>query len=1174
MAKPVNQILLPNGESRTLPKAENQMTKEDWDQFFSETDSYLSQPKTNTILLPNGANKVLPKPENQMSPDDWKLFFNETDQYLANNPTITPPIKPDPNVVQRQNAGTMMSIMAGDTDPNQLRVERPSDRIAYQGARRQASQQQDLENRITSAQQQLPAINEKINSFRDQNGSINQRAMLDAVNSELSNGGDADWFFKWYPANVSLNKMISDVALDEFQKNAIMGIRGTRANSPQNRYASIINRDAQLRDAGNPGAIQDIFSKTPSVLPPKESEVEDIPEVIRSPLADISGAFSGDRSMFDVPITTAFAMAADDPGKIDILDKKLGPFSQFFEYNLDPRGAVQVYAKKGLQQAVADYEKSNPPTDFYQSVDLNSLKQIQDGSHFYINRPGASRQDFAEFVGSLPTQVATAIPAAKLIKGGGMLFSALRGGLSGSSGSVLQDVIAQGMGSNEDVSLTRAILGGIGGSAGDVIGSAPLRRVTRSLNNKNPERVLEKLFDKNGDITPYLQGKLTSLEQGLSKDEIANLGPEYVAKLRQNLLDSSGDIKQAVNLTDSQMTDVPLTIGQMTRNPLYSARERQAANGMFGDKYADLMNENLQKQQQAFRSAGENQLAKYNTSLEEQPADILAGVRDQLASQESSMMGQKNKLYLDVKDNMKSDNPLTFRGNVLYEMRKGIGDYLRDEGDVIRDIAPRSFDALDKVDDIIRDLAEHPTSGISKKMIREKAPELNDKEVEEIYKDAIAMTKGQARFTLGDRRLRSLTPEEQDMLVREELMERIGGNIVSPDDVKGVLAALSHSELKRIADKINIPLGVGGTVPNRPIKRYAEKTDMFNDLVKQMQNFSGHIQEVSYADLSKIGNNIRNLRFSNPTPADLTHLGRIQKIYDDVVENKVADNIVSGDPLVIEKHRAARQAAKEHAHIFGRDSFLNKLLQHTSKIINPKDPETKIIYELDAEKAAKTILNLEGTGLRSQASDYVSKLVDLGNLRPKFKPQLDLVKGALINNMWRQSINKSMKEAGEIPFINGASLSNNIWKTLRENKTTFNKLFNREEMGELHKLARIASAIGVPVRGTANPSGSGHLFEQLIKRLPVIGRLTALVTQALPNFLGGISKKSLSFADKPLIKGVRVARPEAIDPLFGAAVSDMGSKKATERDIRKHRRVNNPTGISDEFLEELQRMGQ
>jgi len=1088
-------------------------------------------------------------------------------------PDVIPPMKPDPNVVRRQNAGAIMAMMAGDTDPNQLRVERPSDRIAYQGSKREASLAQAAVDRESEQKLRNQAANQLIKPIGDQlkpfynNGMLDKRALLDYVENELKTGNSPDWFFQWYPQNIPIQRLMQDASLEERSNNPLGGKR----LSDNQRYASILSRDNQLSENGYLGSMGELRQPLPEQDAPP---VEDIPEIIRSPLADISGAFSGDRSMFDVPITTAFAMAADDPGKIDILDKKLGPFSQFFEYNLDPRGAVQVYAKKGLQQAVADYEKSNPPTDFYQSIDLNSLKQIQDGSHFYINRPGASRQDFAEFVGSLPTQVATAIPAAKLIKGGGLLFSALRGALSGSTGSALQDVVAQGMGSNEDVSLTRAIFGGIGGASGDVIGSIPSRNIARRLNNRNPENILGKLFDNNGDIKPYLQNRLTALDQGLSKDEIANLGPEYIAKLRQNLLDSSGNIKQAVNITDSQMTGVPITIGQMTRNPLHSIRERQAANGVFGDKYAEIMNENLQKQQQALRATGEAQLARYNTSLEDQPADILAGVRDQFADHESSMMVKKNKLYQDVKNDMNSENPLTFRGNVLYELRENISNYLRNDQNMTRDIVPKSFGALDTVDNIIREVVEHPTSGISRKMIREKAPELSNKEVEDIYQDAVAMTKGQARFTLGDKRLRSLTSEEQDMLIREELMEKIGGNIVSPDDVKGVLAALSHSELKRIADKINIPLGVGGTVPNRPIKRYAEKTDMFNDLVRQMRDFSGHIQEVSYADLSKIGNSIRNLRFSNPTPADLTHLGRIQRIYDDVVEDKVVDNIVSGSPLTIEAHRAARQAAKEHAHIFGKDSFLNKLLERTSKIINPENPEVKAIYELDAEAAAKVIFNLEGTGLKSQASDYVNKLIDLGDLRPKFKPQLEKVKGALINNLWHQSINKSMKEAGEIPFINGASLSNNIWKTIRSNKTTFNKLFNREEMGELHKLARIASAIGVPVRGTANPSGSGHLFEQLIKRLPVIGRLTSLVTQALPNFLGGISKKSLSFADKPLIKGVRWARPEAIDPLFGAAVSDMGSKKATERDIRKHRRVNNPTGLSDEFLEELQRMGQ
>ena len=229
------KVLLPNGEQKETPKPQDQMTPDDWKAFFAETDSYLSnaKPAQETVMIPGGETRPLPKPQNQMTSDDWKQFFHETDNYIANRKLEVPPVKPDIEAIQRQRA---IDQFTGQQQP-EVREARPSDSIAYQGFKQNVASNADAANRAKQAISELPNINDKINSFRDQNGAINQRALLDAVNEELKSGGNADWFFKWYPANMSLDKMIGDVALDDFHRN---GPGGGRANSAANRAALII----------------------------------------------------------------------------------------------------------------------------------------------------------------------------------------------------------------------------------------------------------------------------------------------------------------------------------------------------------------------------------------------------------------------------------------------------------------------------------------------------------------------------------------------------------------------------------------------------------------------------------------------------------------------------------------------------------------------------------------------------------------------------------------------------------------------------------------------------------------------------------------------------------------------------------------------------------------------
>jgi len=1153
-------IKLPDGTTRTF---DSSMSDEAIDaQLRTEWSQKQQTAKPSRVVaFPDGSTHEFAP---DASDDDVHATMSQIWSQRQSNPGAVdvPPVKPDIQAIEKKRA---MQALIGD---GQQRTERPSDRLAFQGLKREADLQRDLAMRTQAAQQQVHGITAQIEKFRRPDGVVDKRAMLDAVNEELANGGQADWFFKWYPANTSLDAMIGDVALEDTQRNMQAGVRGTRAGSAQSRYAPILNRDKQLREQGYSGAIQDIFSDHPSVLPDAEPENEDYQELIRSPLANLKGALSPDANMFNVPLTAGLMFSADDAGKVDILDKKVGPFSEFFNYNLGPKGEIQVSVRKGFESALNDYEKNHPADNFDQTIDFDSLRQVRDGQTFYVNRPGASRQDFTDFLGSIPTQIATAIPAGKIIKGGGLLVSAARGALSGSTGSIFQDIIAKNMGSNEDVSMERAIAGGVGGSLGDMASALRLR--PGNLSRRQQEDLISSLFKEDGTPTDQLGKDLLRLNQGLDEESLTALGPQYMGRLRDNLLGTQGDLGQAVRLTDAEDLGVPLTQGQLSRNRLRASTERQAGNGLFGDAKEELVTANTKAQQEALMGAGEKQLNSFGTSLTEHPVDIIENSRGILDRIEKGMRDHKDDVYDRIKmANLSEDNPLVLKGSALYDLRRNISNYLKKKENSTRYISPDSFQALDAVDDVIRDVAEAPGSGISRKMIKDRAPHLPERDIDQLVSDFAYVTKKKTGDRLGDENLRRITREEQNALLKDALKSKGINPTIAPQDIRRIIESIPDEKLKEFAKNFSAPLGVGGKVPNRPVKEYAERTDRFAELVDELTDSAANVQEVSYADLSKIGDRIRQLyRKSEPRSPDRVHLGQIQRMHEDLVENKVSDYVISGDPALIDVQKQARQLYQQYAHVFGKDSIASRLLDKTSSVVESGGKEIRREnFKFNPEEAANAILNLKGMGLKREAGQFIDKMLSLQKLEPNAKGVLNQLKGAIVNNLWRQSLNKVKKQTGEFPVVDGHLFSSNIWKTLGESATPLSKLFNKSEIAEMKKIARLASTIGTPVTNTDNPSGSGKLLEQLMRTF-FRTKLGNTIFKFLPDKFGGVSMKSLQFADGPIIRKSRLSNPMIGDVVAGPA-SVMGTPNPSEQDIRTRRKKSNPDGFSQEFLDEL-----
>jgi len=1152
-------IKLPDGTTRTF---DSSMSDEAIDaQLRTEWSQKQQTAKPSRVVaFPDGSTHEFAP---DASDDDVHATMSQIWSQRQSNPGAVdvPPVKPDIQAIEKKRA---MQALIGD---GQQRTERPSDRLAFQGLKREAGiqqQQADMQAqelvRQQQADQMMPSIDKQLQPFY-RNGLLDKRALLNHVENELKLGNSPDWFFQWYPDNYPISQMMMDAAKEERANNPMIGAIGRDSD----RYPNLLSADKNRAATSHQGSMGDLRQSLPILEDP---EVEDYMELIRSPLANLKGALSPDANMFNVPLTAGLMFSADDAGKVDILDKKVGPFSEFFNYNLGPKGEIQVSVRKGFESALNDYEKNHPADNFDQTMDFDSLRQVRDGQTFYVNRPGASRQDLTDFLGSIPTQIATAIPAGKIIKGGGLLVSAARGALSGSTGSIFQDIIAKNMGSNEDVSMERAIAGGVGGSLGDMASALRLR--PGNLSRRQQEDLISSLFKEDGTPTDQLGKDLLRLNQGLDEESLTALGPQYMGRLRDNLLGTQGDLGQAVRLTDAEDLGVPLTQGQLSRNRLRASTERQAGNGLFGDAKEELVTANTKAQQEALMGAGEKQLNSFGTSLTEHPVDIIENSRGILDRIEKGMRDHKDDVYDRIKmANLSEDNPLVLKGSALYDLRRNISNYLKKKENSTRYISPDSFQALDAVDDVIRDVAEAPGSGISRKMIKDRAPHLPERDIDQLVSDFAYVTKKKTGDRLGDENLRRITREEQNALLKDALKSKGINPTIAPQDIRRIIESIPDEKLKEFAKNFSAPLGVGGKVPNRPVKEYAERTDRFAELVDELTDSAANVQEVSYADLSKIGDRIRQLyRKSEPRSPDRVHLGQIQRMHEDLVENKVSDYVISGDPALIDVQKQARQLYQQYAHVFGKDSIASRLLDKTSSVVESGGKEIRREnFKFNPEEAANAILNLKGMGLKREAGQFIDKMLSLQKLEPNAKGVLNQLKGAIVNNLWRQSLNKVKKQTGEFPVVDGHLFSSNIWKTLGESATPLSKLFNKSEIAEMKKIARLASTIGTPVTNTDNPSGSGKLLEQLMRTF-FRTKLGNTIFKFLPDKFGGVSMKSLQFADGPIIRKSRLSNPMIGDVVAGPA-SVMGTPNPSEQDIRTRRKKSNPDGFSQEFLDEL-----
>ena len=245
------------------------------------------------------------------------------------------------------------------------------------------------------------------------------------------------------------------------------------------------------------------------------------------------------------------AFAKTDAGKLGIL-KRLVPG---IEHESDDAGNIVV--------TIGD--------------DQAAQMRIKPGRYF-LNRPGISGQDAYDIVNSGTIELFTSIPGAKLgLKALGKLGQAL--GLSGglSAGSVVQDLLAGGLGSNKGIDEVTAVVAGLFGITGAALAALGnklipgMRAILRSpLNFDDTGRGL------NG------RGRRAVRNMGADPDTVTNEAIQEFDNLtlgRRNP-QNVGEATAAAEAS-SLPVDVPMRPGDLSGDVASQSAESSAAKGAF-----------------------------------------------------------------------------------------------------------------------------------------------------------------------------------------------------------------------------------------------------------------------------------------------------------------------------------------------------------------------------------------------------------------------------------------------------------------------------------------------------------------------------------------------------------------------------------------------------------------
>lgn len=283
-------------------------------------------------------------------------------------------------------------------------------------------------------------------------------------------------------------------------------------------------------------------------------------------------------------------------------------FSQFTSELRDPTGYA---ALAGASDAQMHDVIKNKLGDRYirTEKDANGYDVIvtrgADGNEQrgYVNQPGLDTEDaWRAFHGALP-YVLTGGGAAALTRGAGVGLKALAQGAAAVGTSAAGDVAQIPMGSEQGIDIGKAGTVGAFGAAGPVVG-----KIAGALWNRFV--TIPGLVDKStGRLTA--KGMEAARKAGVDP---AELDADFSTRFAQAMAET-GDESVATTRASTAGFDVPITYGQMSKDPALLTREEAMRRGLWGDTAGNTMRKFYDRQSDAISGAAIGHHTKANRSI-------------------------------------------------------------------------------------------------------------------------------------------------------------------------------------------------------------------------------------------------------------------------------------------------------------------------------------------------------------------------------------------------------------------------------------------------------------------------------------------------------------------------------------------------------------------------------
>ena len=235
------------------------------------------------------------------------------------------------------------------------------------------------------------------------------------------------------------------------------------------------------------------------------------------------------------------------------------------------------------------------------------------GKDFALNRSGLSPRDFLD-IGS---EIARFLPASRaasvLTKGASLATKAIGQGSAAVGTELLTKPIAQNLGSNEPVDLGNALIVGGFATAGELAlpAIAKLGKAAKKIIAGNKLSNKEK-----GDL----------ILEGINADDLT----EDTIKKIVSETGASPEQRAVIAKTQTLPQEIPLSTGDITRNPRMQLIESEAEKGAFGEDARQLISGFRKKQQEAIGNNIELIKSKFGQKTVETPAEAGAIIQNKL----------------------------------------------------------------------------------------------------------------------------------------------------------------------------------------------------------------------------------------------------------------------------------------------------------------------------------------------------------------------------------------------------------------------------------------------------------------------------------------------------------------------------------------------------------------